>query len=270
MGHGTVRFVADRGVARVTLDRPQLRNAFNDEMIEDLLEVFAGIRGSETIRAVVLTGEGKAFCAGADLHWMRRVLGYTLEQNREDSLRLARMLYEIDTCPKPVVGRINGHAIGGGTGLVAVCDIAIASEEATFAFSETKLGLTPATISPYLLRKMGEGPLRELFLTAERFPARRAVELGLVNEAVEAERLDEAVQAKLDLILTGGPKALASTKELILGIGERGLAESGPFTAERIARERMGAEGQEGMSAFLEKRRPSWVAGAGDAGEEER
>jgi methylglutaconyl-CoA hydratase len=189
---------------------------------------------------------------------MKRVIEYTYEENYEDSLRLARMLHTIYTCPKPVVGRINGHAIGGGTGMVAVCDIAIAAESAVFAFSETKLGLTPATISPYLLKRMGERPLRELFLTGERFSGQRAVELGLVNLVVPLEELDKAVEEKVALLLTSGPDALAVSKELIRGIGERSLEENGPYTAEVIARCRMSNEGQEGMNAFLDKRKPNW------------
>ena len=259
VGHDTLCLTRDGGVARVTLSRPAIRNAFNDEMLEDLSEAFQALRDDPGVRAVVLTGEGEAFCAGADLHWMRRVLQYSLDENVEDSLRLARMLREIYTCPKPVIGRINGAAIGGGTGLVAVCDIAIASRTAVFAFSETKLGLTPATISPYLLRRMGEKNLRELFLTGERFGADRAVEVGLLNAAVEAQDLDAAVEAKLRLLRSGGPQALAAAKELIRGIGERTLEENGPYTARLIAERRVSDEGQEGMTSFLEKRKPRWT-----------
>jgi methylglutaconyl-CoA hydratase len=169
------------------------------------------------------------------------------------------MLREIYSCPKPVIGRVNGSAIGGGTGVVAVCDIAIASEDAVFAFSETKLGLTPATISPYLLRRMGEKNLRECFLTGERFPAARAAQMGLVNEVVPASELDAAVEAKINMVLTGGPHALAAAKELIRGIGERNLDDNSSYTAEEIARLRMSEEGQEGMNAFLNKRKPRWV-----------
>lgn len=259
MTHGTVRLTREGVVARVTLSRPDVRNAFNDEMLEDLLEVFRAIRDDAGLRVVVLTGEGQSFCAGADLNWMKRVVNYTYEENCEDSLRLARMLREIYTCPKPVIGRINGPAIGGGTGIVAVCDIAIASEDAFFAFSETKLGLTPATVSPYLLRRMGEKNLREYFLTGERFSATRAAEMGLVNAVLPAAQLDAAVDAKVKMILTGGPGALASAKGLIRGISERSLDDNGPYTAEEIARLRTSDEGQEGMNAFLNKKKPRWV-----------
>jgi methylglutaconyl-CoA hydratase len=232
-------------------------------MLEDLLEVFAAVRNDPTIRVAVLTGEGKVFCAGADVHWMKRVVDYTYEENYEDSLRLARMLREIYTCPKPVIGRVNGPAIGGGTGVVAVCDIAIASENAVFAFTETKLGLTPATISPYLLKRMGERNLREYFLTGERYPASRAVEMGLLNAVVPAEELDAAVDAKIAMILTGGPEALAGSKSLIRGISERSLDENGPYTADVIARLRSSEEGQEGMHAFLQRRKPKWIEDEG-------
>ena len=262
MTHGTVGVTREGAVARVTLNRPEVRNAFNDEMLADLLEVFTGVRDDPEVRLVVLTGEGESFCAGADLHWMKRVVDYTYEENYEDSLRLARMLREVYTCPKPVLGRINGPAIGGGTGVVAVCDIAIASEDAVFGFSETKLGLTPAAISPYLLKRMGEKNLREYFLTGERFSAARAAEMGLVNAAVPADQLDAAVDAKIEMILTGGPEALAGAKELIREIGERSLEENGPYTAHVISELRMSAEGQEGMNAFLEKRNPRWTEGS--------
>ena len=260
MTRGTVSVSIQDAVARVTLNRPNVRNAFNDEMLADLLDVFEDIREDPAVRVVVLTGEGKCFCAGADLHWMKRVVNYSYEENYEDSLRLARMLREVYTCPKPVIGRINGPAIGGGTGVVAVCDIAIASLDASFAFSETKLGLTPAAISPYLLKRMGEKNLREYFLTGQRFSAAQAAEMGLVNAVVPVDELDPAVDEKIGMILTGGPEALAVSKELIREIAERNLEDNGPYTAEVISRLRGSEEGQEGMNAFLEKRKPRWQA----------
>jgi methylglutaconyl-CoA hydratase len=259
VGHDSVRVVREGPLARVILNRPEIRNAFNDEMLAGLRDAFRELHGALDIRAVVLTGEGAAFCAGADLHWMKRVVQYSFAENYEDSLQLAQMLHAIYTLPKPVIGRIQGPAVGGGTGLVAVCDIAIAADSAWFAFTETKLGLTPAAISPYLLKKMGERNLREHFLTGERFPAARAVELGLVNACVPVAELDAAVEAKVASVLTGGPQALAVTKDLLREISEHPLAENGPYTAEVIARLRMSDEGQEGMNAFLEKRKPRWV-----------
>jgi methylglutaconyl-CoA hydratase len=259
VAHGTVRLEREGSVARVVLDRPDIRNAFNDEMLADLRAIFVDLRCDPCVRAVILTGEGRVFCGGADLHWMRRVVDYSPEESFADSLALAETLHEIYTCPRPVVGRVNGPAIGGGTGLVAVCDIAIASTEAFFAFTETKLGLTPAAISPYLLKRMGEKNLREYFLTGERFPAERAAQLGLVNAAVPPELLDSTVSEKISHILTGGPEALTASKELLRGIAERDLERNKTYTAEVITRLRVSQEGQEGMKAFLEKRRPRWV-----------
>ncbi len=262
MSHGSVGYTQEGVVGRVALNRPEVRNAFNDEMLEDLLEVFASVRDDRTIRVVVLTGEGMTFCAGADVHWMKRVVDYSYERNYEDSLNLARMLREVYTCPKPVVGRINGAAIGGGTGLVAVCDIAVAADDAVFAFTETRLGLSPATIAPYLLKRMGERNLREYFLTGERFTATRAAAMGLVNTVVPAKELDSAVDERIGMILAGGPEALAASKDLLREISERSLEENGPFTAGVIAKLRISEEGQEGMNAFLQKRKPRWVADA--------
>jgi methylglutaconyl-CoA hydratase len=259
MTHGTVRLEREGPVARVLLARPEIRNAFNDQMLADLLAAFAEVSSDADLRVVVLTGEGQAFCAGADLNWMKRVIDYSYEENLADSLELARMLRAIYDCPKPVIGRIQGAAIGGGTGVVAACDIAIGAEDALFAFTETKLGLTPAAISPYLLKRMGERNLREYFLTGERFSAARAVELGLLNAAVPAAGLDARVEATVRNILTGGPDALRVTKALIGGIQERSLDANGSYTAEVIARLRMSPEGQEGMNAFLEKRKPRWT-----------
>ena len=259
MSAGTVRLDRRGAVARIILDRPEIRNAFNDEMLADLRAALAEVRDDPGVRVVVLTGEGRAFCGGADLHWMKRVVDYSREENYADSLALAQMLYEIYACPKPVIGRINGPAIGGGTGVVAACDITIAAASAFFAFTETKLGLTPAAISPYLLKRMGERHLRHYFLTGERFSADRAFELGLIDTVVTPEELDAAVEARAALILSGGPEALAVSKELIREIGERTLAENGPYTADLITRLRLSAEGQEGMKAFLEKRKPRWI-----------
>jgi methylglutaconyl-CoA hydratase len=262
MAHDTVRLTRMGTVARVALDRSDVRNAFNDEMLEDLLEAFAAIRDDPGIRVVVLTGEGKCFCAGADVNWMKRVVEYSAEENYEDSLRLARMLREIYDCPKPVIGRINGPAIGGGTGLVAVCDIAVAAEDAVFGITETKLGVIPAAISPYLLKRLGERNLKECTLCGQRFTARRAAELGLVNAVAPADELDAAVAARIETILTGGPEALAASKQLIRDIAERSLDENGPYTAKLITERRMSDEGQEGMNAFLRKAKPRWVIDA--------
>ncbi len=255
----TIRVERAGRVARVTLNRPEIRNAFNEVMIRELREAFAALAVDDGVRAVVLTGEGSAFCAGADLHWMRRVLEWTYEQNYADSLELARLMREIYELPKPVVARVNGAAIGGGTGLVAVCDLVLASEAAVFSFSEVKIGLVPACISPYVLKRVGERWGREYFLTGERLTAARALECGLVNRVVPAAELDALVATTLERLLSGGPQALATCKRMVRQVAEQGLDEAGPATAEMIARLRLSPEGQEGMSAFLERRKPRWT-----------
>jgi len=254
----SIRLERSGPVARITLDRPSIRNAFDDVMIRELREAFARVRADGEVRVVVLAGEGSAFCAGADLHWMRRVRQYTYEQNYEDSLNLAHLLREMYECPRPVVCRVNGAAIGGGAGLVAVCDIAVAAETATFSFSEVKIGLVPACISPYVLKRVGERYVREYFLTGERLTAPRALECGLVNKVVPPDDLDTVVGALVEGLCTSGPEALAACKRMVRQVSELDLDAAGPATAEMIARLRMSEEGQEGMSAFLGHRQPSW------------
>jgi methylglutaconyl-CoA hydratase len=258
MAFETIRVERAERLARVTLSRPDIRNAFNDVMIRELRDAFAELSADDAVRVVVLSGAGSAFCAGADLHWMRRVLQYTYEQNLEDSLNLARLMREMYDCPKPLVGRINGPAIGGGTGLVAVCDIAIASEQAVFSFSEVKIGLVPACISPYVLKRVGERYGREYFLTGERLTAARALECGLVNRVVAPGELDSVVGSYVESLCTSGPQALAVCKRMVREVVELDLDAAGPATAEMIARMRLSTEGQEGMSAFLGHRKPKW------------
>ena len=259
MRYETVRIEMDDHVARVVLFRPKIRNAFNEVMIAELREVFSILVEDPNLRVVVLTGAGTAFCAGADLNWMRRVLGYTYQQNLEDSLNLARLMREIYEFPRPVIGRINGPAIGGGTGLVAACDIAVAAAPAVFSFSEVKIGLVPACISPYVIKKIGEGKCREFFLTGERLMADRVLEAGLVNRVVPLNALDEAVDEIVAMLLSSGPAALKMCKDLIEKVSEMSLDGAKRYTAEVIASLRMSPEGQEGMAAFLEKRKPNWV-----------
>jgi len=255
----TVRLELGGRVARVTLALPDIRNAFNEVMIRELRQVFARLREETAVRVVVLTGEGSAFCAGADLHWMRRVLQYSYEENLADSLELAHLMREIYDLPKPVVGRINGPAIGGGTGLVAVCDVAVASEQAVFSFSEVKIGLVPACISPYVLKRVGERFAREYFMTGELLSAHKALECGLVNRVVPEAELDRTVEELLRSLCSSGPQALATCKRMVRDVAGMDLDRAGPATAEMIARLRMSDEGQEGMSAFLERRKPRWV-----------
>lgn len=254
----TIRLTQSGVVAQVTLARPQIRNAFNDTMIAELREVFSLLEEDPNLRVVVLTGEGTAFCAGADLNWMRRVLAYTYEENYEDSMNLARLMREIYEFKRPVIGRINGPAIGGGTGLVAVCDITVAAETAVISFSEVKIGLVPACISPYVIKKVGERHAREFFLTGERLRAAKAKDVGLINRVVPPEDLDDEVGRYIDTLVSSGPGALTTCKRMIRDVTELDLERAGPYTAEMIARLRLSDEGQEGMSAFLQRRRPSW------------
>ena len=257
-GYKTIKFELRGKVAWVILNRPEVRNAFNSEMISELSSLFAEINERDDIRVVVLTGEGKAFCAGADLKWMGDVLNYSYEENLEDSKNLAEMFYHINNCPFPIIARVNGAAIGGGCGLVAVCDMVIASDKAQFSLSEVKLGLVPACISPYVIRRMGDKNAREYFLTGERLGVEKALAASLVNEAVAEDKLDAAVDRRVKQLLSSGPKALAWCKQLLKNVPSMPEKEAGEYTAEVIAKLRMGDEGQEGMKAFFEKRKPNW------------
>lgn len=255
----TISYSLDNKVAKINLARPEVHNAFNEVMIAELTEIFSRISQDDSARAVVLTGNGDSFCAGADLNWMRDMINFSYQQNLEDSLKLAELFYLMYSLPKPIIARVNGAAIGGGTGLVAVCDIAIAAEKARFSLSEVKLGLVPACISPYVIRKVGEGRCREFFLTGERLTANRAMELGLVNQVVPLEGLDQAVEEKVHQLISSGPKAIAMCKELLKNVPGMSFDEAKTYTAEMIASMRIGDEGQEGMNAFLEKRKPKWT-----------
>ena len=252
--------VERRGLAAwVTLNRPEVHNAFNEALIAELHDTFARLSEAEDLRAVVLQGVGRSFCAGADLHWMRASLEFTREQNVADALRMADMFRAIDACPHPVVGRIHGAALGGGAGLTAVCDIAIASDDCRFGFTEARLGIAPAVISPFATRKIGESHARALFTTAERFDAARALAIGLVHQVVPAAELDDAVQATLRNIGLSGPAGVRAGKRVAKTVTHLPDAEARELTAEIIAGLRVSAEGQEGIRAFLEKRTASWA-----------
>lgn len=246
-------------VLTVSLNRPELGNAFNGQLIAELTQAFLEVSGEAGIHAVVLTGTGKHFCAGADLGWMRSAATLGHEANKADALQLGALFAAIDQCQKPVVGRFFGAARGGGVGLVAAVDIPIASEDASFALTEVRLGLAPAVISPFVVAKLGQNRARELFLTAEVFSAQEALQWGLLNHVVAREELDSKVKAKLDLLLRGGPKALAASKTLAREVGQKGPSEVADWTASIIAGLRVSPEGQEGMRAFLEKDQPAWT-----------
>jgi methylglutaconyl-CoA hydratase len=248
----------DLGVATVTMDRPEVRNAFDAALIAELAEAAAALGSDDGVRVVVLTGAGDVFSAGADLNWMRSMKDYTFEENVADSARMNDMLRALHDLPKPLVGRVNGHALGGGTGLTAVCDIAVAVDDATFGFTEVALGLAPAVISPYVVRKVGRSFARAVFVTGERFGAERALRAGLVHQVVARAALDDAVAAAVHRCLKAGPRAAAAAKRLP-DLALRPLDEAATDTVRIIAELRVGDEGQEGMSAFFDRRRPAWA-----------
>jgi methylglutaconyl-CoA hydratase len=247
-------------VAEVWLNRPEVRNAFNDAVIAELTSTFVGLAQAPELRVVLLAGHGKAFCAGADLNWMRAMADYSWEQNRADAQALADMLWAIWRCPVPVVGRIQGDCYAGGVGLAAVCDVVVASDQAAFCLSEARLGLMPATIAPYVLRALGERAAQRYFSTAERFSAAEAHRLGLVHECCAPEQLDERVQALLQALVANGPAAVRACKQLVQDLAGQPLtAELRADTARRIADIRSSAEGKEGVSSFLQKRPAAWL-----------
>ena len=255
----TLQITRDGAVARVFLDRPEVRNAFNDGVIAELTAAFNGFAADATLRAVVLGGHGKAFCAGADLAWMRAMADYSWEQNHADARGLADMLHAIWSCPVPVVGRVHGDCYAGGVGLAAVCDILVAAEGVNFCLSEARLGLMPATIAPYVIKALGEQESRRYFTTAERFDAARAYALGFVHEVVPADALDAKVDEFVAALVANGPAAVRACKKLVQDIAGRPIDEGlRDDTARRIADIRASAEGKEGVQAFLNKRDPSW------------
>ena len=251
----------DGVIERLTLNRPDVRNAFNEHVIAELTEWAARTREAAVrhdIRAVVIAGAGKVFCAGADVTWMSKTVHYTEDENLRDAMAMSRMFTAINELPVAVIGRIQGAALGGGAGLAAVCDIVVAEDAALFGFTETKLGILPAVISPFALAKIGQAAARELFLTGTRFSAARAKEIGLVQQVHAAADLDGAVDRYVQELLTAGPEAVAAAKALIPSVWGRPIADAMPITAAAIAARRVSPEGQEGLRAFLEKRSPVW------------
>ena len=254
----TILVSSDGPLLSIALNRPEVHNAFNEVMIAELQDAIDRSVREDRVRVVVLTGKGRSFCAGADLNWMRRVKDYSYEENLAESRRLADLMYAIYTLPVPTIARVNGAAIGGGTGLLAACDVIIAAEVAKFSLSEVKLGLVPAVISPYVIRRVGESRCRQLMLTGERFKADRAKRYGLVNTVAPVDDLDDAVHKRVAQLLTSGPEALKTCKELLHRVPLMNFREARDYTAEVIARLRISPEGQEGMASFLEKRKPDW------------
>lgn len=259
MTRGTLDIRREGAVAHVFLNRAEVRNAFNDAVVAELTAAFTTLGADRSLRAIVLGGHGKAFCAGADLNWMRAMAGYDWEGNRADAAKLAEMLWTIYRCPLPVVGRVQGDCYAGGVGLAAVCDVLVAAEGVQFCLSEARLGLLPATIGPYVLRALGEQAARRYFVSAERFDAARALALGFVHEVVPAADLDQRVDAIVAALVANGPEAVKASKRLLQDLAGRPIdAELRADTARRIADIRGSAEGREGVQSFLDKRKPAW------------
>ena len=258
MPHGATVTTDRRGVATITMDRPDVRNAFDDRLIAELTDAAQRLAADEAVRVVVLTGAGRVFSAGADLNWMGSMKDYTYEENVADAARMNAMLRAFYDLPKPLIGRVNGHALGGGSGLVATCDIAIAADHAKFGFTEVVLGLAPAVISPYVVRKVGRSFARATFVTGERFDAQRALSAGLIHQITDAEGLDQAVDQTVDRCLAAGPEAIAVAKQL----PDMALQPMDTATAQTpamIAELRVGDEAQAGMQAFFDKQPAPWA-----------
>jgi methylglutaconyl-CoA hydratase len=260
MAYQTLTVTIQGSIGHVALNRPELRNAFNEHSIAELALAFDELGRHDMVRAIILCANGPAFCAGADLNWMKKMAGYSDSENRADAMRLADMLRTIYTCPKPVVAKVQGDCYAGGMGLVAACDIAVSVDTANFCLSEVKLGLIPATISPYVIKAMGEQAARRYFLTAERFDAREAHRIGFVHEIVPAGDLDTKVAGIVQALANNSPNAVCAAKKLVREIAGQPVTEALlEDTAERIAAIRASLEGREGVASFLEKRRPSWL-----------
>ncbi|MBK8121190.1 MAG: enoyl-CoA hydratase/isomerase family protein [Sulfuritalea sp.] len=253
----------DAGVGIITLNRPERHNAFDDALIGELSTAIDQMAAHPAVRVLVISSTGKSFCAGADLNWMKRAAAYTTEENLRDSRALAEMLRKLAQCPKPTIARVQGPAYGGGVGLVACCDVAIATFDVQFSLTEVKLGIIPAVISPHVIAAMGERYARRYMLTAERFSAAEAYRIGLLHEMVADDvALDDAVGEVVDALMNNGPGAMAECKALVSAVASRPLSpEVLEDTAQRITRLRASEEGREGMTAFLEKRRPNWIVG---------
>lgn len=252
----TIEITSEAGITTVALNRPEVRNAFNDTMVCELREAFEGL--DKTTRAVVLTGAGGAFCAGADLNWMKKSVAYSEAENAAEAREMAGLFRIVNECSIPVIGRVNGAALGGGVGLVACCDMVVASERAKFGLTEVRLGLVPAVISPFVLGKIPEAEARRYFLTGEIFSAVAAEKMGLVQKVVSPDALDEAVKLWTDALTHNGPNAVLEAKRLVFEIPGRETDDALKFAGDVIARLRVSPEGQEGLAAFLEKREPNW------------
>ncbi|KQN73289.1 enoyl-CoA hydratase [Duganella sp. Leaf61] len=260
MTYDTLTIERASHLATVTLNRPDVRNAFNEATIAELTQAFSALGADESVRAIVLAANGPAFCAGADLNWMKKMAGYTHAENHADALQLATMLRTIYECPQPVVARVQGDCYAGGMGLVAACDIVVAVDEAQFCLSEVKLGLIPATIAPYVIKAMGEQAARRYFLTAERFTAATALHIGFTHEVVSGAALDATVAEIVQALVNNSPAAVRQAKTLVREVAGRPVDDAlVDDTAARIAAIRASEQGREGVASFLEKRKPAWL-----------
>lgn len=258
--YSTIKLETGNGIAGIQLNRPDIRNAFNEVMIAELTDAFHEAGKMDDIRVIILKGEGKSFCAGADLNWMRDVSSYSYEQNYAESYRLSECFYSIYSSPKPTIALVHGAAIGGANGLLAACDIAVCDNETVFSLSEVKIGIVPACISPYVIKRVGEYGARELMLTGRRINGKEAETFRLVNKSLPAAEIETYVNEMVHMLLTSGPVAITHCKNLIdKVVNHIDMNEALTYTARMIAEIRASAEGQEGMAAFLEKRKPNWV-----------
>ena len=252
--------IDDLGVTRVRLNNPDKHNAFDDEIIGELTEAFVAIVDNSNVRVMVLGSEGKSFSAGADLEWMKRMASYSYDENLRDASALALMLKTLNEIPQPTIARVQGAAFGGAVGLISCCDMAVAASAASFSLSEVKIGLVPATISPYVIAAIGQRAARRYFVTAERFDAHRALQLGLVNEVVDAEQLDQEIDRLINTLLANGPEAVTGAKQLVFDVAGKPIDQQLiDATCETIAAIRVSEQGQEGLQAFLERRKPQWI-----------
>lgn len=258
MKYETIKIKKEGKIAKVFLNRPELHNAMNEKLMKELTNCFKDLSQNENIRVIVLTGEGKSFCAGADLNWMKKMVNYSKEENIEDSKLLTELYESIYNCSKPVIAHVNGHAFGGGIGLFAACDIVIAVEGCKFAFSEVKLGIIPAVISTYVGRRISISTMKRLFLTGERFDSEYAKEIGLVDYVVAKEDVNSEIKRYAEMLFSSGPNAIKEVKILLDKYEKTGIEEYKKFTIEKISELRVSEEGQEGINAFLEKRKTSW------------
>lgn len=258
MKYETIEIQRDKDVVTVILNRPEVHNAMNEKLMKELTSCFKELSKDDKVRIIILTGKGKSFCAGADLNWMKSMAKYSKEENIKDS-RLLLDLYEvIYSCPKPVIGRVNGHAFGGGLGLFAVCDIVIAIPDCKFAFSEVKLGIIPAVISTYIVRRIGLSNMKRLFITGERFNSEYANEIGLIDYVVPEDEIDERIQNYVELLRSSGPNAIKEVKKLVDACEKMDVEKYKEHTVNKISELRVSDEGQEGINAFLEKRKSKW------------